>query len=103
MIYKEWILCFTSLSTNIKMLIEHSSTIKLSHFAGQNGGKLKKLKRLIFSVICLLICKSDMRIVASTASMLEEPYLKIEEPNPLMAEQSEARKHQKGTSMMLHH
>ena len=43
-----------------------------------------------------------MRKVASTASMLEEPYWRIEEPNPLMAEQNEARKRQKGTSMWLH-
>ena len=35
---------------------------------------------------------ADMRIVASTASMLEEPYWRIEEPNPLMAEQSKATK-----------
>ena len=28
----------------------------------------------------------DMRIVASTASMLEEPYWRIEEPNPLIDE-----------------
>ena len=33
----------------------------------------------------------DMRIAASTASILEEPYWSIEEPNPLMAEQSEAK------------
>ena len=39
-----------------------------------------------------------MRIVASTASMLEEPYWRIEEPNPLIAERSElengGKKHQ---------
>ena len=29
---------------------------------------------------------TDMRIVESTPSMLEEPYWRIEEPNPLMAE-----------------
>ena len=34
---------------------------------------------------------TDMRIVPSTASMLEEPYWRIEEPNPMMAEPSEAR------------
>ena len=33
-----------------------------------------------------------MRIVASTTSMLEEPYWRIEEPNPWMAEKSEAKK-----------
>ena len=38
---------------------------------------------------------TDMIIVASTASMLEEPYWRIEEPNPL--------KQQKGSSMRLHH
>ena len=32
-----------------------------------------------------------MRIVASMASMLEEPYWRIEERNPLMAEQSKAK------------
>ena len=32
-----------------------------------------------------------MRIVASMASMLDEPYKRIEEPNLLMAEQSKAR------------
>ena len=37
-----------------------------------------------------------MRIVASTASMLEEPYLRIEETNPLIDKKSEARKQQKG-------
>ena len=31
---------------------------------------------------------SDIRIVAS---MLQEPYWRIEEPNPLMAEQSKAK------------
>ena len=46
---------------------------------------------------------TDMRIVASIASMLEEPYLRIEEPNPLMAEWNEAGKQQKKTSMRLHH
>ena len=30
--------------------------------------------------------EADMRIVASTASMLEEPYWRIEEPNLFMAE-----------------
>ena len=40
---------------------------------------------------------ADMRIVASTASMLEEPYLRIEEPNTLIAEKSEASKQQKGS------
>ena len=44
-----------------------------------------------------------MRIFARMASMLEEPYCRIEEPNPLMAEQNETRKRQKGTSMRLHH
>ena len=44
-----------------------------------------------------------MRIVASTASMLEEPYWRIEEPNPLMADLSEGRKRQKGTSIRLNH
>ena len=44
-----------------------------------------------------------MRIVASTASMLEEPYRMIEEPNPLIAKKSEAREQQKGSSMRLHH
>ena len=43
-----------------------------------------------------------MRIVASTASKLEEPYWRIKEPNPLMDERREARKQQKGTSMRLH-
>ena len=38
-----------------------------------------------------MIPESDMIIVASTASMLEEPYWRIEEPNPLMAKQSEAK------------
>ena len=37
-------------------------------------------------------CHADMRIVASTARMLEEPYWRIEEPNPLMDEPSETRK-----------
>ena len=45
---------------------------------------------------------ADMRRVASAASMLEEPYWRIEEPNPLITEQSEVRKRQKGTSMRLH-
>ena len=36
--------------------------------------------------------RSDIRIVASMASMLEEPYWRIEEPNPLMAKWSEVRK-----------
>ena len=40
------------------------------------------------------ISPTDMRIVASMASMLEEPYWKIEEPNPLMFERSEAKKFQ---------
>ena len=45
-----------------------------------------------FMNICILLSvNSDMRIVASTSSMLEEPYWRIEEPNPLMAEQSEAK------------
>ena len=44
-----------------------------------------------------------MRIVARRASMLEEPDWMIEEPNPMMAEQSEAIKQLKGTSMRLHH
>ena len=35
---------------------------------------------------------SDMRIVASTASMLEEPYWRIEEPNPFLDKKSGARK-----------
>ena len=42
----------------------------------------------------------DMRIVAS---MLEEPFWKIEEQNPLMAERSKARKRRTEKSMMLHH
>ena len=46
---------------------------------------------------------AGMRIVASTASLLEEPYWRIEEPNPLIAEKGEARKQQKGSSMRLHH
>ena len=45
----------------------------------------------------------DMRIVASTASMLEEPYWRIEELNPLIAKWSEAKKQRKWTSMRLHH
>ena len=44
-----------------------------------------------------------MRIVTSMASMLEEPYWRFEEPNPMMAERSEARKQLNGTSMRLHH
>ena len=44
-----------------------------------------------------------MRIVASMASMLEEPYWRIEEPNPLIAKKSQARKQQKGSSRRLHH
>ena len=44
-----------------------------------------------------------MRIVASMASMLEEPYWRIEEPNPLIAKKSQARKQQKGLSMRLHY
>ena len=44
-----------------------------------------------------------MKIVASMASVLEEPYWRIEEPNPLIAKKSEARKQQKGSSMRLHH
>ena len=32
-----------------------------------------------------------MRIVASMASMIKEPNWRIEEPNPLKAERSEAR------------
>ena len=46
---------------------------------------------------------TDMRIVASTASMLEEPYWRFEEPNSLIADSSEGRKRQKGTSMRIHH
>ena len=46
---------------------------------------------------------SDMRIVATMASMLEEPYWMIDLPNPLMAERNEARKWLKGTSMKLYH
>ena len=46
---------------------------------------------------------TDMIIVASTASMLEEPYWRIEEPNPLIGERCEARKRRKGTSMRLLH
>ena len=30
-----------------------------------------------------------MRIVASTASMLEEPHWRLEEPNPMMAESND--------------
>ena len=37
-----------------------------------------------------------MIIVARTASMLEEPYQRIEEPYPLIANKSEAREQQKG-------
>ena len=44
-----------------------------------------------------------MKIVASMASVLEEPYWRIEEPNPLIAKKSEARKQQKESSMRLHH
>ena len=40
--------------------------------------------------------ESDMKIVTSTGSMLEEPYWRIEEPNPLIDKKSEARKQQKG-------
>ena len=40
--------------------------------------------------------QTDMRIVASTASMLEEPFWRIEEPNPLIDKKSETRKQQKG-------
>ena len=46
---------------------------------------------------------AEFQIVASTTSMLEEPFWRFEEPNPLMVEQSEARKRWKGTSMRLHH
>ena len=42
----------------------------------------------------------DMRIVAS---MLEEPYWRIEEPNPMMAARSKARQRWKRTSMRIHH
>ena len=45
----------------------------------------------------------DMRIVASMTSMPEEHYWRIEEPNPLMVERSDARKWWKGTSIRLHH
>ena len=38
-----------------------------------------------------LVLGPDMRIVTSTESMLEEPYWRIEEPNPLMAEQNELK------------
>ena len=51
----------------------------------------------------LIRAGSDIRIVASMASMLEEHYWRIEEPNPIMAECSVVRKNRKGTSMRLHH
>ena len=49
--------------------------------------------KICFKIITF---QSDMRIVASMTSMLEEPYWRIEEPNPLMADQSEVRKWRKG-------
>ena len=36
-----------------------------------------------------------MKIVASTTSMLEEPYWRIEEQNSLMAEQNKAKNDRK--------
>ena len=45
----------------------------------------------MFSERVTLRSVTDMRIVASTASMLEETYRRFEESNPLMGEPSDAK------------
>ena len=43
-------------------------------------------QKYIFDWIISVIHYPDMRIVSNTASMFEEPYWRIEELNPMMAE-----------------
>ena len=57
-----------------------------------------KFKWLLYGILL-----ADMRIVASTTSMLEEPYWRNLEPNPLIAKKSQARKQQKGLPIRLHY
>ena len=79
---------------NAQVLIFRNLSNKLLEIKCKRKHLLLKVGPSVYEkeVNCI---EADMRIVASTASMLEEPYWRIEEPNPLMAEQSKARKRRK--------